>query len=121
MKFSIDSFTKDNWQVGFVRPDGFDAWRGKKKQAAKIKKQPVDIHVKAGDGQAIQSAIDKAAEAGGGTVHLAAGRYPVSASIHLRNDVRLVGEPGKTVLALTPAKPRARLANDGKRFVRRSS
>ena len=31
MKFSIDSFTKDNWQVGFVRPDGFDAWRGKKK------------------------------------------------------------------------------------------
>ena len=62
--------------------------------------------MKAGDGRAIQSAIYKAAEAGGGTVHLAAGRYPVSASIHLRNNVRLVGEPGKTVLAMTPAKTR---------------
>ena len=49
MKFSVNSFTKDNWQIGFVRPDGFDAWRGKKKQAARVKKQPVDIHVKAGD------------------------------------------------------------------------
>ena len=34
MKFSVNSFTKDNWQVGFVRPDGFDVWRGKKKLAA---------------------------------------------------------------------------------------
>ena len=118
MKFSINSFTKNNWQLGFVRPDGFDVWRGKKKQSARVKKQPVDIHVKAGDGRAVQSAIDKAAEAGGGTVHLAAGRYPVSASIHLRNNVRLVGEPGKTVLAMTPAKTRVRLAKDGKRFVR---
>ena len=118
MKFSIDSFKKDNWQVGFVRPDGFDVWRGKKKQAAKAEQQPVYIHVKAGDTQAIQAAIDKAAETGGGTVHLAAGRYPVSASIYLRNNVRLVGEAGKTVLAMTPAKPRVRLAQDGKRFVR---
>ena len=31
IKFSVNSFTKDNWQIGFVRPDGFDAWRGKKK------------------------------------------------------------------------------------------
>ena len=118
MKFSVNSFTKENWQIGFVRPDGFDVWRGKKKLAARAKKQPVDVHVKAGDGRAIQSAIDKAAEAGGGTVHLAAGRYPVSASIHLRNNVRLVGEAGKTVLAMTPAKTRVRLAKDGKRFVR---
>jgi hypothetical protein len=29
MKFSINSFTKENWQLGFVRPDDFDAWRGK--------------------------------------------------------------------------------------------
>lgn len=119
MKFSVNSFTKENWQIGFVRPDGFDGWRGKKKQAARVKKQPVDIHVKAGDGRVIQSAIDKAAEAGGGTVHLAAGRYPVSASIYLRNNVHLVGEPGKSVLAMTPAKTRVRLAKDGKRFVGR--
>ena len=71
MKFSVYSYTKENWQLGFVRPDGFDAWRGKKKKkSARVKKQPVDIHVKAGDGRAVQSAIDKAAEAGGGTVHL---------------------------------------------------
>jgi hypothetical protein len=49
MKFSINSFTKDNWQLGFVRPDGFDVWRGKKRQSARVKKQPVNIHVKAGD------------------------------------------------------------------------
>jgi hypothetical protein len=30
MKFSIGSLTGDKWQVGFVRPDGFDVWRGKK-------------------------------------------------------------------------------------------
>ena len=30
----------------------------------------------------------------------------------------LVGEPGKTVLSMTAAKPRVRLAKDGKRFVR---
>ena len=39
MKFSINSFTKDNWQLGFVRPDGFDVWRGKKRQSARVKKQ----------------------------------------------------------------------------------
>ena len=31
MKFSVNSFTKDNWQIGFVRPDEFDVWRGKKR------------------------------------------------------------------------------------------
>ena len=35
MKFSIGGLTKDNWQLGFVRPNELDAWRGKKKQAAK--------------------------------------------------------------------------------------
>jgi parallel beta-helix repeat protein len=119
MKFSIGSLNNDQWHMGFVLPDEFDKWRGKEKPGAKGGKQPVEIHVPAdADGRAIQSAIDKAAEAGGGAVHLAAGRYPVAASIHLRNHVRLVGQPGKTVLAMTAAKSRALLAKDGKRFVR---
>lgn len=29
MRFSIGSFTKDNWQLGFSRPGTFDTWRGK--------------------------------------------------------------------------------------------
>ena len=60
MKFSVNSFTKENWQIGFVRPDGFDVWRGKKKLAARAKKQPVDVHVKAGDGRAIQGLVQVA-------------------------------------------------------------
>src|SRR5262249_44935739 len=30
MKFSIGSLNYDNWSVGFCKPGGFDAWRGKK-------------------------------------------------------------------------------------------
>jgi hypothetical protein len=30
MKFTLGSFTSDNWQIGFCKPGDFDAWRGKK-------------------------------------------------------------------------------------------
>jgi hypothetical protein len=30
MKFSLGSLNYDNWSVGFCKPGGFDAWRGKK-------------------------------------------------------------------------------------------
>jgi len=30
LKFAIGSLTNDNWQVGFCRPGGLDAWRGSK-------------------------------------------------------------------------------------------
>jgi hypothetical protein len=30
MRFTVNSLSGDNWQVGFCRPGDFDAWRGKK-------------------------------------------------------------------------------------------
>jgi hypothetical protein len=30
MRFQLGSLTYDNWSVGFCKPGGFDAWRGKK-------------------------------------------------------------------------------------------
>jgi hypothetical protein len=30
LSFSLGSLTRDNWQVGFCKPGGLDAWRGKK-------------------------------------------------------------------------------------------
>jgi hypothetical protein len=30
LHFSIGSFTRDQWHIGFCRPEEFDAWRGKK-------------------------------------------------------------------------------------------
>ena len=50
------------------------------------------------DSTAINSAIDAAATAGGGTVHLSAGVY-LSVSIHLRSNIVLKLEPGATILA----------------------
>jgi len=63
----------------------------------------VDVYVRTGDGRTMPAAIYKAAESGGRTVQLASGSYPVSASIHLRDNVRL----GKTVLAMTLTNLRA--------------
>jgi hypothetical protein len=30
LNFSIGSLNRDQWQIGFCRPEEFDAWRGKK-------------------------------------------------------------------------------------------
>lgn len=129
MQFSIGSLTGDNWQIGFIRSGELDAFRGKKvkkKEQAKTSDRPVEVRVgTAGDetrsdgGQAIQTAIDEVAAAGGGAVHVEAGRYSLRSTIHLRDNVRLVGQPGKTVLVMNAAKPRARLAKDAKRFARK--
>ncbi|MFC3802904.1 right-handed parallel beta-helix repeat-containing protein [Cohnella sp. GCM10012308] len=48
--------------------------------------------------RAIQSAIDYAANLGGGTVKLGEGVYALDGTLHLRSRVRLEGVPGRTVL-----------------------
>ncbi|SFA79436.1 Right handed beta helix region [Cohnella sp. OV330] len=48
--------------------------------------------------RAIQSAIDYAANLGGGTVKLGEGVYALDGTLHLRSRVRLEGIPGRTVL-----------------------
>jgi parallel beta-helix repeat protein len=53
--------------------------------------------IRGGDNLAIQAAVDYVANLGGGTVHVGPGRYSLRNAITLRNHVRLVGTPGKTV------------------------
>jgi polygalacturonase len=55
------------------------------------------------DTEAINKAIDAAAAAGGGTVHLGAGRY-LSFSIHLKSHVALWIDVGAVLVAADPAK-----------------
>ena len=52
------------------------------------------------DGNAINKAIDEAANAGGGTVYLPAGNY-VSGSIHLKSNICLFIDQGATLIAST--------------------
>jgi len=49
----------------------------------------------------LQAAVDKAARAGGGTVQIPAGTYPMDDALHLRTGVHIVGEPG-TILKKVP-------------------
>ncbi len=53
------------------------------------------------DTQAINKAIDAAAAAGGGTVHLVAGIYP-SFSVHMKSNVALYLDQGAILLAAGP-------------------
>jgi hypothetical protein len=60
----------------------------------------------------IQAVIDEAAAAGGGTVVLPAGRFPLSRSLVLRSGVTLQGKGEDTVLAAAVDEHRATLAAD---------
>jgi parallel beta-helix repeat protein len=64
------------------------------------------------DHRALQAAVDYVAGLGGGTVHIGPGRYVMRNALTLRDDVRIVGVPGKTVLAAADG-ARSVLASDG--------
>jgi hypothetical protein len=51
----------------------------------------VEGDIRGGDGQAIQQAIDRLADQGGGTVRVGPGRYVLRNSLQLRSKVRLIG------------------------------
>src|SRR5438552_17631307 len=50
------------------------------------------------DQRALQAAVDYVAGLGGGTVHIGPGRYQMRNALTLRDNVRVVGVPGKTIL-----------------------
>jgi len=52
------------------------------------------------DGRALQAAVDQLASLGGGTVRIGPGRYVLRNALALRSGVDVVGEPGRTVLAV---------------------
>jgi parallel beta-helix repeat protein len=64
------------------------------------------------DHRALQAAVDYVAGLGGGTVYIGAGRYAMRNALMLRDHVRIVGVPGKTVLAAAEG-ARSALAADG--------
>jgi hypothetical protein len=68
--------------------------------------------VRGGDQRALQAAIDYVAGLGGGTVRIGAGRYHMRNALVLRDNVKVVGVPGKTVLAACDGF-RSPLAADG--------
>jgi hypothetical protein len=64
------------------------------------------------DNRALQAAVDYVAGLGGGTVRIGPGRYQMRNALMLRDHVRIVGVPGKTILAACDGVT-SRLAVDG--------
>jgi parallel beta-helix repeat protein len=54
--------------------------------------------IRGSDHRALQAAVDYVAGLGGGTVYVGPGRYSMRNALTLRDNVRVVGVPGKTVL-----------------------
>jgi hypothetical protein len=63
---------------------------------------PADADVVGTTGRAVQIAIDALAHRGGGEVRVKPGEYLLAAPIRLRPGIRLIGEPGKTILRRGP-------------------
>jgi hypothetical protein len=55
--------------------------------------------IKGADNRALQAAVDQVAGLGGGTVRVGPGRYLMRNALVLRDNVHVIGVPGKTVLA----------------------
>src|SRR5207302_7861498 len=64
------------------------------------------------DHRALQAAVDYVAGLGGGTVHVGPGRYEMRNALTLRDNVRIVGVLGQTVLVACDGFS-TRLAADG--------
>lgn len=54
------------------------------------------------DHRVLQAGLDYLAALGGGTLHIAPGRYSLRNALMLRSGVRVVGAPGKTILVMGP-------------------
>jgi hypothetical protein len=69
--------------------------------AAEISSVTVGQHAgdfRGDDHRTLQAAVDYVAGLGGGTVRIEAGQYRMRNALILRNNVRIVGQPGQTVL-----------------------
>ncbi len=54
--------------------------------------------IRGSDNQALQAAVDRIANLGGGIVHIGPGRYTMRNALFLRDHVHVKGTPGATVL-----------------------
>src|SRR5262249_15822518 len=83
--------------------------------------RPQDVNISVGvdevdfrgnDQKALQAAVDFAAKQGGGIVHVRPGKYHMRNALILRDNVKILGVPGKTVLIASDG-IKMRLAVDG--------
>lgn len=92
-----------------------------KSQAPAPTQRPQDVNISVGvdegdirgnDQRALQAAVDFAARQGGGIVHIRPGKYHMRNALVLRDNVKILGVPGKTVLVASDG-IKMRLAVDG--------
>lgn len=86
--------------------------QGKAGGGAEIRVGINEGDLRGADGRALQAAVEYVASLGGGTVHIGPGRYLLRNALTLRENVHVVGVPGKTVLAVSDG-ARSALACDG--------
>jgi hypothetical protein len=67
-------------------------------QQAEIRVGIIEGDLRGDDHRILQSAVDYVANLGGGTVHVGPGRYHMRNALCLRDNVRICGVPGKTIL-----------------------
>src|SRR4030095_5196994 len=85
--------------------------------AGKIQRAQIVVGIDEGDirgsdNRALQAAVDHLASLGGGTVRIGPGRFVMRNALKLRDNVDIIGTPGKTVLAACEG-CRSLLAADG--------
>jgi hypothetical protein len=83
-----------------------------KPAASEIRVGITEGDIRGDDNRALQAAVDHVAGLGGGTVRIGPGRYHMRNALRLRDHVRIVGQPGQTVLAACDG-VKVRLAADG--------
>jgi len=75
-----------------------EAMHSEMKELPRISVGPQDANLIGSDNRALQAAVDYIAGLGGGVVEIAAGRYTMRDSLHLRSKTTVRGIKGKTVL-----------------------
>ncbi len=80
---------------------------------------PQNADITGSDNRAIQTAIDRLAPEGGGTVQLLPGTYTCYDAVRMRSNIRLTGDRENTVLAAgpTPSSPLAEDADIGEKQI----
>jgi parallel beta-helix repeat protein len=80
--------------VLFVRP-----LQAAEAAGAEVRVGIAEGDIRGEDQRALQAAVDYVAGLGGGTVYIGPGRFRMRNALTLRDNVRVVGVPGKTILA----------------------
>jgi parallel beta-helix repeat protein len=68
-------------------------------ERARVRVGVKDGNLRGADHRALQAAVDYVAGLGGGAVEVGPGRYALRNALTLRDNVRVIGTPGRTVLA----------------------